>query len=84
MATTEYASPGIAPRLGPEMPAKRSEHCMVKLDESMALVTGGSDVSGLPKSNLWLYSIDDQEWNLGNAMGIPRKRHACGVLTDSR
>ena len=83
MTSTEYVSYGRPPRVGPEMPEKRMEHCMVKLDKSMALLTGGSDVVKA-RNSVWIYSIEDEEWFLGNNLKFQRTKHSCGVLTDSK
>ncbi len=71
---------------GPLFPTKLASHCLVKLDESRALLTGGfymtSTSQVLETANTYLYDNVVEKWTLHGPLLIGRYTHACGYIQD--
>ena len=77
---TQYVTLNQVAELGPEMPLPLSHHCLVKIDESLAVVTGGFTSDNLMTDGSFYYQISSQTWTLAPSLALPRHSHSCGVL----
>ncbi len=75
---------------GPKLPLPNYGHCMVKLNETTAMVLGGKDSAdqyvpttyfiSIPKEGQTPAAVADVTW--APALRVGRWKHSCGLLTD--
>ncbi len=72
---------------GPILPKAMGSHCLVKLNESIAITTGGyngkdknNDNDRINLDSTFFFDIDNMVWTSGPKLLDTRKRHACGVI----
>ncbi len=85
--TTEYFTPGQDPAstYGPELPNGLRLHCMVAINESTLLLTGGtSNEDSNSKFKSWFFDLGSEVWTEGPQMQYEHYAHACGKFTDSQ
>ena len=63
---------------GPKLPVKTEEHCMLKMDTNVYMLTGGED----NELNTWMYSFDTENWVEGPSFSTKMDDHACGFIID--
>ncbi len=68
---------------GPDLPDRIGSHCFTKINEEMALLTGGH--TGLQYSDKTMtFDIVSQVWTIeGSVLNTLRKYGACGAIKDS-
>ena len=85
------SSPLADLRLGPELPAPVSAHCMVKLNDSSAILTGGNHWWTVQQDSYSLLdtffftktSVEgDGNWSLGPKLPCRMYDHVCGSIVD--
>ena len=68
------------------MPFGLANHCLVKLNDSLAIAVGGRlgrDNFGSVSGRTFFYQIQDNIWiGDGPALSIPREGHFCGTVID--
>jgi len=64
----------------PPMLTKRAGHCVVVLDNNVAIITGGYDGSISPVSSVERYSLDGMR-TMMNPMTTPREGHGCSMMS---
>ncbi len=80
---TQYVKLNQVAELGPEMPIPLSHHCLIKINESMALLTGGFTSNRLVSGSSFYYQISgpmSNTWTVAPSLKLPRHSHSCGVL----
>ncbi len=81
---TQYVKLNQVAELGPEMPMPLSHHCLVKVDEMLAIVTGGFTSNKVVSNSSFFFNIagsNPLSWTLAPSLTLPRHSHSCGVLT---
>ena len=71
-----------------DMPKSLKSHCIIKINEDLAMVTGGRSVSDEDMTRMALYfeknthffSFSDQKWFPGPDLSIGRYDHACSTF----
>ena len=56
---------------------------MVKINEESFMVIGGSEFSDGRKNSkkTWIFNLNQNNWERGPNLNVPRRSHACGVLS---
>ena len=62
---------------GPKLPEPIYSHCLAKIDENHAFLTGGKTIWGT-RNQTHLYTQDTQSWIRGPEMIQSRSEHVCG------
>ena len=70
--------------IGPELPLKLYQHCMVSISSSEAMIIGGQ--TGDPDHlidvlNTYFYNFDTQKWTSGPVLNVKRVYSGCTVMT---
>ncbi len=65
---------------GPDLPDPRARHCMVKVNESLVLVTGGTLLGKRATNSVQLFVPETEAFRTGPRMFEARMNHACGAL----
>ncbi len=87
IAVTQYLKLNKVAELGPLMPMPLSHHCLVRINETTAIATGGFMSNNMATNNSFYYQISDSSqmiWTLGQSLILPRHSHSCGVLTSAK
>ena len=69
------------------MPMPLSHHCLVRINETLAIVTGGFTSNNMATNNSFYYQISDSSlmtWTLAQSLILPRHSHSCGLLTSAK
>ena len=80
--TTELVRPGRPTQRGPKIPYQYRGHCLVRLNETTAMLIGGSYAPGGYSGATYLYDIPTETWTDNCALNVGRFLHACGVAID--
>ncbi len=64
-----------------DLPYPVCSHCMIKLNDSSAILIGGT-MGGVHDTTL-IYSYTEDSWFPGPKLNYPRSGHACGIIRDS-
>ena len=82
MSTEYVSSDPFSVEPGPDLPINITMHCLVKVDESTAMLIGGFSKS---KSLDTVYSFDMswQSWTPGPALLTSVYKAACGLVKDT-
>ena len=86
IAVTQYLKLNTVAELGPVMPMPLSHHCLVKINETTAIATGGFTSNNIATNNSFYYQISDSSpmtWTLGQSLILPRHSHSCELLTST-
>ncbi len=70
---------------GPELPAPRTNHCSVKINNALLIVIGGAIYNGTTYVNVndtWIYSWPDEMWTQAPDLPTARHDYGCGIFTD--
>ena len=59
-----------------------AEHSIIKINQSMFLLTGGINNEHIVSNKTYFWKIDTNEWKSGPDLKIGRTRHTAGVLID--
>jgi hypothetical protein len=79
LQTSEFVSIGQPSVKGPDLPYAVSEHCIVGVNSSTALLCGGENNGG--HSNECHYmDLEDHSWSHGPSMMTKRAYHSCGIF----
>jgi hypothetical protein len=82
LKTTELVSlSGVIP--GPDLPVLTLDHCLVKLNETTILMTGGGSKgwqSQYNRNSVYFYNIDAGVWTQGPNMLHARRAHGCSLF----
>ncbi len=87
--STEFVSidPNVSAVFGPEMPFSRQKHCMIKVDDSTVIFTGGEQSTYWPVFEIkhlndthFFNSING--WTIGPQLLVEKNLHACGLFRD--
>ncbi len=77
-------NPVSSSKNGPQLILALESHCMVQLNESHAMLIGGSSDFHDPEDRTWCYSnLHQQQWASCPNLNYRRKNLACGVLYDN-
>ena len=72
--------------MGPDLPRKRHDHCLVKVSPNMILLVGGSELNVDIEAAKETFSIDLKgtlEWSTEASLINPRRNAICGLIKDS-
>ncbi len=96
LASTEFVStqsmPAMASHPGPELPLAIGRHCMVKVSDSIAILTGGDRMSTvMPGPDVlmetYFFTKTNRDgmgnWTSGPRLPCQKYYHACGLIKDS-
>ncbi len=67
-------------RAGPDLKQSLVFHCLMKLDESSAMVVGGQSSNTDPVDTTSMYSFYTKTWTSSPSLVFARHSHACGIL----
>jgi hypothetical protein len=81
LSSTELVSVGQPTSKGPELPKAVYGHCLVRVNDSTALLIGGFD--GWFSDESYYMSLEDQSWSQGLNLKEGRYAHTCGVFKSS-
>jgi hypothetical protein len=77
--TTEYVGlDGTRP--GPDLPLELQGHCLVAINATTLLLTGGITIEYYKSAATYFFSIEDQVWTAGPPLMIGRYVHSCAVF----
>jgi hypothetical protein len=79
LQTSEFASMGQAAVKGPDLPYAVSEHCLVGVNSSTALLCGGENNGGILNGCHYM-DLEDHSWSQGPSMMTKRVLHSCGIF----
>jgi hypothetical protein len=79
LQTSEYVSIGQAAVKGPDLPYAVTEHCLVRVNSSTALLCGGLNNGGY-LNECHFMDLEDHSWSQGPSMMTKRKDHSCGIF----
>ncbi len=87
--TTEFVSTGGGGIIGPKLPRKLERHCLTKVNQSLAVMTGGTKNRLSPnsiKTTYWVTMVEEgttvvPRMSLGPNMLYMRESHGCGRIT---
>ena len=65
---------------GSDMPTGIYGHCIIKLNDNEALLTGGRNNSGRTRDT-WYFTYDSKTWRQGPSLIEGRSYHGCGKFT---
>ncbi len=93
LVSTEYVSidPNVNSVSGPNMPVPLQKHCMIKVDESTVIFTGGEhgwtswDESKpyiMLDTHFYTNKNGVHEWTIGPQLPAKKASHACGLIQD--
>ncbi len=85
LRSTEIVSIDGTVRRGPNLPARREGHCLVKLNSTTAMLIGGSNHSYTAthySRKTWFHDIQTRRWIRGPNLNLGRTLHSCGTITD--
>ncbi len=71
----------VAP--GPPMLESTANHCMTKIDQRTAFLTGGILDNGMNSDKVYFFNHKIQQWNRGLPMPVPLKNLDCGFHLQS-
>ncbi len=77
--TSNYVNVVGGSNIGPDLPTQLSSHCILTVNDSTVMVTGG--VWRLEAT--WYYTFESGVWTSGPNMIYGRHAHVCGALKDS-
>ena len=87
LSATEYFTPGQNPAstYGPELPYSVVYHCMVAINDTTLLLTGGVTANSQitdPDYKSWFLDLTTETWVEGPQTAFRRLFHTCGKFTD--
>ena len=68
---------------GPVMPEKIMDHCVVAINKTTVLVTGGMNDNGYATKKTYGYNFESGQWSNGSELINERVDHGCGVFQNS-
>ncbi len=80
-STTEFVRLDGSSQYGPNLPGAMEKHCMVQINSSTIMFTGGYIRNGNVKATFF-YDIDSQTFTTGPDSLKHREAHACGLVKD--
>ncbi len=91
--TMDPKTTGLVVALGLNLPKTLSYHCLTKVSDGLAFLTGGEkyevtdqtgeDLEVYSEGLSWSINFNTMSWTTESQMEIPRSRHSCGALKDS-
>jgi hypothetical protein len=78
LQTSEFVSIGQAAVKGPDLPYAVSDHCLVGVNSSTALLCGG--YNGQSLNECQYMDLEDHSWSQGPSMMTKRISHSCGIF----
>ncbi len=80
--TTEFIRSNGITEQGPTLPFFIKNHCMVKYNESMVFILGGSDERGLRQRTTWIVDLSNNGFDVykGPSMLEKKEEVACGLM----
>jgi hypothetical protein len=79
LQTSEFVSIGQAAVQGPDLPYAVSEHCLVGVNSSTALLCGGYNGQDIFNECHYM-DLEDHSWSQGPSMMTKRALHSCGIF----
>jgi hypothetical protein len=77
--TSEFVSMGQDAVKGPDLPYAVSDHCLVGVNSSTALLCGGENNGGIENECHYM-DLEDHSWSQGPSMMTTRRLHSCGIF----
>jgi hypothetical protein len=82
LQTSEFVSIGQAAVKGPDLPYVVSDHCLVRVNSSTALLCGGEN-NDQRFNECHYMDLEDHSWSQGPSMMTKRSAHSCGIFTSA-
>ena len=80
--TTEYVSPESDTVYGPDLPFTLQDHCIVAINESTLIITGGESHESIQTTySSWYFDVSKETWIEGPRMKHYHRFHSCAVFT---
>ena len=83
LKSTEYISQDSKQEDGPDLPIKLYKHVAIKINETVSMITGGSNCGIVYNTKTWFYLHLSGQWIDGPSLLQPREMLSVGSITDS-